>query len=658
MGSNVQAKIYYTTSLLCSSGNLPVIDSNIVDDGFILMADRGECSFVEKARHAMQVNASALIIADNVCLCQNQPQCQSETCENWEPVMDDDGTGHNIRIPSMLVVKQEADFLKSALQSGTEITLRLSYPLPKTEGGVVKYALWTTPEDQTSHQFLQSFQHAAIELGDRAIFEPFMLIEDGSVTGCHANGNANNKAPPSCDGQCTNGGRYCAPSFHDDLQNYQDKGTKLVIESLRRECIWDIYGSANGIGREWWSYIKNWITVCAESHYSTICAEGLYADSGVDKDKVDECMTNAGGFGSDKANSVLDYVLDSARDSKVVFAPAVFVNGALVRGELSFGTVLGAICATWEDSNAPAICSQWETCWSTCQSEQCILKPDSTCTKFEERNIPFEISDFDDDIVSALDDETSTVVTTTASPATKPTNSPATEMSQPDYQPTEQFVDMFKPPPTTAPTRAIFGRISSPTKAPSAQIKRPIVVGDGVDKPLDDWPSIFDRSEDEDSPEIIEIIHEREGGNTASFFAGLGIGFGVMMMCAVCYLVRLIKKPPRLTRSNSSRSLEQLIFDDLRELDLERKFVCDRRYLGDEDGGEDAEKRDVNGEDAHVLPSRYGESHVGGSDLGMEYDDSEMPDTHEISFGADEEFVNSDDEYDDDHQEIHTAEFT
>ena len=315
LGTNVQKEIYYTTSLLCSYSNLPEIHSDVADKGFILMADRGECSFVEKARHAMKLNASALIIADNVCLCQHRHECQSDqTCQNWEPVMDDDGFGDDITIPSMLLVKQEADDLKSLLSTGTEVSVRLSYPLPKANGGQVKYSLWTTPEDKVTYQFLRTFQHAASELGDRAVFEPFMLIEDGEMTGCFAKGN-NKDIPPSCDGQCTNGGRYCAPSFHDDLQFYEDKGTKLVIESLRRQCIWEIYGESNGIGREWWTYIENWIKVCSESHYSTNCAERIFDDSGVDKDMVNSCMENTGGLGKDDANIALDDVLSSARDN-------------------------------------------------------------------------------------------------------------------------------------------------------------------------------------------------------------------------------------------------------------------------------------------------------------------------------------------------------
>lgn len=36
---------------------------------FILMADRGNCTFVTKVRHAQHAGASGVLVADNVCLC-------------------------------------------------------------------------------------------------------------------------------------------------------------------------------------------------------------------------------------------------------------------------------------------------------------------------------------------------------------------------------------------------------------------------------------------------------------------------------------------------------------------------------------------------------------------------------------------------------------
>jgi len=52
-----------------------------------------------------------------------------------------------------------------------------------------------------------------------------------------------------CYNLCTNAGRYCAT----DPDNNLDKGISggdVVAESLRRICVWNVYGAENGIGRE------------------------------------------------------------------------------------------------------------------------------------------------------------------------------------------------------------------------------------------------------------------------------------------------------------------------------------------------------------------------------------------------------------------------
>jgi len=66
----------------------------------ILMIDRGKCTFVQKVRHAQDIGASAVIIADN----------QDEDIANI--VMSDDGTGDNLYIPSIIITKEDANVIK------------------------------------------------------------------------------------------------------------------------------------------------------------------------------------------------------------------------------------------------------------------------------------------------------------------------------------------------------------------------------------------------------------------------------------------------------------------------------------------------------------------------------------------------------------------
>lgn len=74
-----------------------------------MIALRGDCSFVKKARNMESIGVAVAIIVDD----------QEEDVENI--VMSDDGTGGAIRIPSMLIGKTDGkkfiDFLQRASDS-------------------------------------------------------------------------------------------------------------------------------------------------------------------------------------------------------------------------------------------------------------------------------------------------------------------------------------------------------------------------------------------------------------------------------------------------------------------------------------------------------------------------------------------------------------
>ena len=57
----------------------------------IMLANRGECSFVQKVRNMENIGVAVAIVIDN----------RAEMID--EILMSDDGTGGGIRIPSMLI---------------------------------------------------------------------------------------------------------------------------------------------------------------------------------------------------------------------------------------------------------------------------------------------------------------------------------------------------------------------------------------------------------------------------------------------------------------------------------------------------------------------------------------------------------------------------
>ena len=370
-GGSIQQTVYYADSDLCDPNvdtgrGYPIREND--ENGrmkpwaapYILMVDRGGCTFVQKVRNAQRSGATAVLIADNTCLCSAGASCISDSgieCETREPIMADDGSGSDISIPSFLMYKQDADPIIAKLKANQVVRIDMSWTnIPSKDH--VEYELWTYPSEPVSQEFLNEFLTAAISLGSHASFTPHMYIYDGKQSGCMGADGEN-----QCYNLCTNHGRYCSTDPDNDLDK-GISGTDVVRESLRRLCIWKYYGEQDRIGKEWWTYVKEFTDRCNnnDTFANEDCVMDAYNRSGVDGDNVARCMKDSGGLTGDTANVLLDKELGSELERGVVILPIVYVNNAVLEGALSVTNVFGAICAGYAEGTKPSICSKCGTC--------------------------------------------------------------------------------------------------------------------------------------------------------------------------------------------------------------------------------------------------------------------------------------------------------
>ena len=156
--------MYYSDSDFCdtdkidpTSGFPTRTDNAPWPSPFILMVDRGTCSFVQKARNAQHAGAAGLIIADNRCLCSDVA-CHnlygiSEGCENNVPSVVDDGSGGDVTIPAFLMFKVDADEIKKEVKDRDGIVqLEMGWSMPSPDSKV-DYELWTVPSQESSKKF-------------------------------------------------------------------------------------------------------------------------------------------------------------------------------------------------------------------------------------------------------------------------------------------------------------------------------------------------------------------------------------------------------------------------------------------------------------------------------------------------------------------------
>ena len=325
------------------------------------MVDRGNCTFVQKVRNAQRAGAAGVVIADNTCLCKDldcmakSPTVPREKCEMSEPIMADDGSGSDVSIPSFLMTKLDSDAIKAVLKKNQTVQLEMKFSIPAPDNRV-EYDLWTTPKDITSREFQKSFQKAVLMLGEDAYFTPHMYVYNGITAGCQGPNGDN-----QCMNLCTNQGRYCSTDPDDDLFSGAS-GADVVTESLRRLCIWQLYGT-DGIGAPWWKYVQSFMEQCdskdnPKKFTDKDCIAQVMSQAGIDQALVDNCMTDSGGLEGNVGNTIFDEQLKIKQKQGVFLIPSLYVNQAPVRGHLSFSTAFKAICAGYAPGSQPAICVQ------------------------------------------------------------------------------------------------------------------------------------------------------------------------------------------------------------------------------------------------------------------------------------------------------------
>lgn len=363
-GVTIAQKLYYSNTNMCdnsaeANGGYPA--GNWVTP-YLLMVDRGDCTFVNKVRNAQRLGASGVIVADNRCVCSDSECIPSDDddglCENNTPIMADDGSGSDISIPAILLWKSDADKIKSYFRtySNPVVQAKLEWSIPHPDNRV-EWELWTTAVDSQSISFLSAFESTVFALGNSQFFTPHFYTWNGSFYHC------TDRDRP-CGPLCTNGGRYCAPD--PDRTDEGLSGADVVTENLRRTCIWKLYGGKDveessperGVGHIWWYYLSNFSKLCdtAELFKDQSCVERALGAAGASPSLVRSCMTASGGTDKDVENYMLENELAQVYDKNIYAVPECIINGQTIWGGVSTENVLKTICHGYSAGDEPGAC--------------------------------------------------------------------------------------------------------------------------------------------------------------------------------------------------------------------------------------------------------------------------------------------------------------
>ena len=145
--------------------------------------------------------------------------------------MSDDGTGAGIRIPALLIGKEDGDKLiefynlqsPSPLAENHLISMNIEFNM-KHPDDFVKSQMWYTSSDDKSLDFIKNMGEYLRPLVKEMSFQPKFVT--WSCEDCDVEFKKQN---------CLSDGKYCA--LQDDTNNVID-GREILMEDLRQHCLY------------------------------------------------------------------------------------------------------------------------------------------------------------------------------------------------------------------------------------------------------------------------------------------------------------------------------------------------------------------------------------------------------------------------------------
>lgn len=240
-----------------------VLSLNNTKEPKILLVDRGGCSFVTKVRNGERAGASLVVVIDD----------RFEDIE--EVIMSDDGTGSNVRVPSMIIGKHPGHLLKEFAMTGEPISLQASFE-SKASRYKVDVELWYSSNNAQAMDFIAEFSEHAEQLKGVVDFTPRFVS-----WGCTTCDTAFKRE------DCFNDGLYCAPS--NVRGGYGSvHGRSILLENIRESCLYSVL-ETKGTEEKWWSYMRHIHSRCSVLK-TEACSKNATETIGESWDELQKCV--------------------------------------------------------------------------------------------------------------------------------------------------------------------------------------------------------------------------------------------------------------------------------------------------------------------------------------------------------------------------------
>lgn len=291
----------------------------------ILLVDRGDCHFVDKARNAQTIGAKALIVVNK----------DDSDLDNF--VMSDDGTGKEITIPVLMITKSDGEKLKGYYKSKGEkqIVIDIDFQI-ETNSKVDFEVLFSSDSTEIYELFYEFEQYEFFEkLGKKINFKPYFVS--------YPHPDYNPSSSISID-NCLYGGKYCGSAYKS---SYSSEDLDILLVNIYQYCVYNsLYLNKTNDYSYFYTMIEyNFFCLQDTSKNSTNleCMKSIISTT-----EIESCFNS--NYNSTSTIQVTDStVLSNGSKFKnshgIKIVPTILINNRIIRGDLSAKEVIEALCA-------------------------------------------------------------------------------------------------------------------------------------------------------------------------------------------------------------------------------------------------------------------------------------------------------------------------
>jgi hypothetical protein len=328
----------------CQRTSLPKnLDNSQFNEGFrILIAKRGGCSFVYKARNA-QIGGYAMVIVVN-----------NMQTDIKKIIMTDDGSGNDIYIPIAMISQDDGtkiiNYLIENKNSNAIVEINFTKKIVKNKTLDVKF--FFSSSNLRAYELFNNLGQYMNKFGDQVDFTPIYVVHRSPMY------DENN---PIRVVNCVSKGKYC---YFPKATTITNDGQAIIMEDLRQKCIYNLAKTSNNIFM-YLNYLKTFHAECLvkenKIQFNEKCAKDVLKTLGYSILEIDSCMAKSFRATDLLSNTHIDnenFILESEYEElikyKLTIFPSVIIDNKQLDGVIKETKIITEICNLIKDK--PGFC--------------------------------------------------------------------------------------------------------------------------------------------------------------------------------------------------------------------------------------------------------------------------------------------------------------